>query len=138
MKFILQQEAVLKSRNLNLSMENLNMLSDSNVVMLRVTNEEIVIGHISPNCLELFEVLNKEDLIGKSINEFLPKVVARIHDQLLVQYLEQNPRSMFSNKSFRSFMITKQLNLKEVSIHRIVDFRTKDYLYVSAVIKVIE
>ena len=61
-----------------------NLMSDSYVIMLKITHENILISYVSPNCLDLFEVLNVEDLINKSINNFMPHNIAKEHDGLLV------------------------------------------------------
>jgi len=61
-----------------------NLKSDTYIVMLKVTEENILIHYVSPNCLNLFEVLSNEDIINKSINGFMPQNIAIIHDQLLV------------------------------------------------------
>lgn len=82
-------------------------MSDSYVVMLKITHEDILINHVSPNCLDLFEVLNVDDLNNKSLNSFMPHNIGKKHDNILRSYLRKKNKEIFSDLYFETFLITK-------------------------------
>jgi hypothetical protein len=84
-----------------------NLMSDSYVVMLKITTEDILINHVTPNCLELFEVLNVDDLHQKSLNSFMPHNIAKKHDFILRSYLYKKNKEIFSDLFFETFLISK-------------------------------
>lgn len=109
-------------------------MSDSYVVMLKITADDILINHVTPNCLELFEVLNVDDLHQKSINAFMPHNIGKKHDYILRSYLYKKNKEIFSDLFFETFLISKQLNLTEIFLARVIEYSDQNYLYVAAVI----
>lgn len=113
---------------------NTNLESNSHIVMIKVKKSGFLISHASFNCLKLFEVNNEDDLIGKSINKFMPDEFAEKHDEILNKYLAKSTKSILEDNLFDIFLISNKLNLSEVLIARILDYSDLNYIYITGII----
>lgn len=99
-----------------------NLESSSHIIVLKVKNEKFEIAYVSHNCLNMFEVMQEDDLLDKSINSFMPNNIAKVHDQFLNDYLRKPTNVILADNNFEVPIITAKLNLLEGFLSRVLDY----------------
>ena len=64
----------------------------------------------------------------------MPGNIGRIHDWVLMNYFKKKNQDVLCDRFFETFLITKQSNLVEFFVGRVLEFNDSNYLYLGGLI----